>query len=106
NFFIFMNASVTRFTFSESGSFSISDSCSGDACHETPNLSLSQPHCSASGTDERLQKWSISSCELHWISSDTASLKVKSACSGELSIAMNTSPLPRRNWECITEPSG
>ena len=45
SFFICSIACMARCDFSESGSLIISSKTSGTTCQETPNLSLSQPHC-------------------------------------------------------------
>lgn len=52
SFFICNMACVTRSAFSLSGLFISSPITEGIICHDRPYLSLSQPHCSASGTDE------------------------------------------------------
>ena len=50
SFFIFSIACIVPSAFSGSGSLMYSTSWTGTICHETPNLSLSQPHCRASGS--------------------------------------------------------
>lgn len=50
SFFIFSSAAVTRSAFS--GLFISWERIAGTICHEMPNGSLSQPHCSASGWPE------------------------------------------------------
>ena len=50
SFFICSIACTVRPAFSGSGSLMYSPSCLGTICHETPYLSLSQPHCCASGS--------------------------------------------------------
>src|SRR3990172_12315350 len=56
-------------------------SCLGMICHERPYLSLSQPHCSAAGTAERLSKYrSTSCCVSQFTRNEMASLKAKFCC--------------------------
>ena len=45
SFFIVISAFMTRCDFCGSGSLSNSDNTVGTICHDRPNLSLSQPHC-------------------------------------------------------------
>src|SRR6266540_4363337 len=54
NFFILRKACVTRATLLRSLSRNISSRTVGTICHERPNLSLSQPHCSAFGSADNL----------------------------------------------------
>src|SRR6266403_1401268 len=51
NFFMAKKALVTRASFAGSFSSSIVSISVGATCQEKPNLSLSQPHCSASETE-------------------------------------------------------
>src|SRR5438552_11595282 len=53
-FFILSSAAMTRFDFSGSLSCSISRKTVGTTCHDTPNRSLSQPHCAYWPRRERL----------------------------------------------------
>ncbi len=60
SFFIGIKTAVTASAFS--GSRISSSNILGTTCQVTPNLSVHQPHCSASGTAESFsQKKSISS---------------------------------------------
>src|SRR5579863_822437 len=52
NFFIGRNACVIRSTCSRVPFFIISPIVVGQTCQERPNLSFSQPHCSACGSAE------------------------------------------------------
>lgn len=47
SFFIFIIAFIARSAFAVSGSVNISGNTVGTICHDTPYLSLSQPHCCA-----------------------------------------------------------
>jgi hypothetical protein len=53
-FFMFSIALVAAKAFFLLGAVSNWPICFGMICHESPNLSLSQPHCSDSGTADRL----------------------------------------------------
>ena len=48
SFFIFSIACIARWAFSGSGSSNTSSMPSGTTCHDSPNLSLHQPHCASS----------------------------------------------------------
>jgi len=50
SFFVCSIAAVTLWDFAESGSFIISIRAMGTTCHDTPYLSLSQPHCCAASS--------------------------------------------------------
>src|SRR5919201_2415083 len=72
---IFSIAAITRCDFSRSGSLSSSGRRVGTICHETPNLSFSQPHGPGSPPSESLlQNESTSSWLSHLTSNEIASL--------------------------------
>jgi hypothetical protein len=48
--FIFRTAAIARFAPADAESLSISAMPRGTTCQDTPNLSLSQPHCWAFGS--------------------------------------------------------
>ncbi len=65
---------------------------SGTTCQLTPNRSTHQPHCSASGTDDRAShSRSISAWSAHSIDSETPGVKL-SDCATAASIATNHWP--------------
>src|SRR5213593_1468768 len=77
--FIFSIAAMTRFDFSGALSCSISTRTVGTICHDTPNLSLSHPHCTSWPPAESFsQKWSTSSCVSQFTTNDIASVNLKS----------------------------
>src|SRR5207245_11650177 len=81
---------MTFSDFFESLSCNISPKTVGTICHDTPYLSLSQPHCSFSPPSESLsQNQSTSSCVLQLTTSDMAGEKVKT---GPPLIATNSWP--------------
>src|SRR3989441_368562 len=102
-FFIFSIAAMTRFDFSGSLSCSISTKTVGTTCHETPNLSLSQPHWTSSPPAESFsQKWSTSSWVWQFTTSDIASVNLKS---GPPFNAVKSCP-SRSNATVMTDPFG
>src|SRR5664280_3761748 len=60
--FILSIASITLFDFTGSGSFSIFLRTEGTTCHETPNLSLTQPHWLFPPPTESFSQSSSTSC--------------------------------------------
>jgi len=69
---------MTRFAFSGSLSCSISMSTVGTTCHDTPNLSVSQPHwISRPPAESFSQKWSTSSCVSQFTTKEIAPLNWK-----------------------------
>jgi hypothetical protein len=78
-FFILSIAAITRCDFAGSLSPISSINAVGTTCHETPNLSLSQPHWTSwPPADSFVQKWSTSSCVSQFTTSDIASVNLKS----------------------------
>ena len=76
-FFISSIASMTLFDFAGSGSFSISPRTVGLICHDSPYLSLSQPHGPSYPPSESLfQNRSTSSCDLQSTENDKASVNL------------------------------
>src|SRR5262249_37075103 len=67
-----------RCDFAGSLSWIISIRAVGITCHETPNLSLSQPHWTSSPPAESfVQKWSTSACVWQFTTSEIASVNLK-----------------------------
>jgi len=96
-------AVMTRCDFSRSGSLSSSGSAVGMTCHDTPNLSLSQPHgpCSPP-SDSLVQHASTSPCPSQSTWNEVASLNVN--C-GPPFRATNFCPCTSK-LTVITVPSG
>src|SRR5438876_751432 len=104
NFFIGKKQAVTLSTLTGSGSLSIPLSTDGTICQVTPNLSLHQPHCSASGTADRLaHNVSISSCDSHVTTNEIADENSKPGTLPPLS-AVKSCP-SSWNSTVITEPA-
>src|SRR5262249_42901977 len=55
---IFRSACITRFGFPGSLSWSSRNRAVGTICHETPNLSVSQPHCTFAPPAESFSQYS------------------------------------------------
>src|SRR5229473_1754010 len=95
-------ACMTRCDFAESLLLISSPNTVGTICHDTPNLSLSQPHCTSLPPAESFfQYLSTSACVLQFTTNETASLSLK--CGPPLS-AMNSCP---SSWNSmvITDPA-
>src|SRR3972149_9809250 len=74
---IWSNPSITFSDLSASLSCNISPKTVGTTCHDTPYLSLSQPHCSLSPPSESLShNLSTSSCVSQFTTNDMAGEKL------------------------------
>src|SRR5712691_8857301 len=92
---------MTRLDFSGSGSLMRSPRIRGTTCHETPNLSVSQPHTFFSPPAESLSQYSsTSSCVSHVTSSempcekenDGPPFSVTNGCPSSSNVAVITDP--------------
>src|SRR5260370_1235978 len=102
-FIIFSIAAMTRLDFSRSLSCSISTRTVGTTCHDTPNLSLSQPHCTWWPPAESFsQKWSTSFCVSQFTTKEIASVNLKI---GPPFNAVHSCP-SSSNATVITDPFG
>src|SRR5437870_386191 len=102
SFFIWSIAFMTFSDFFASLSCTISPKILGTICHETPNLSFNQPHCSSSPPSESFShKSSTSSCVSQFTKNDMAGENLKT---GPPFNAMNCCP-SSSNVTVITVPS-
>src|SRR2546422_2169097 len=89
-FDIFSKASMTFAELPDFESLIISAKTEGTICHDTPNLSLSQPHgCCSPPSDRRSHNQSISSCVSQLTKREVPCANVKY---GPPSMAMNRAP--------------
>src|SRR5687767_5199854 len=103
SFTIFSIACITRCDLAESLSLNSSANTVGTICHERPNLSLSQPHCTSLPPAESfLQNLSTSACVWQFTTNDTASVNLNS---GPPLSATNFCP-SSWNSTVMTDPAG
>src|SRR5437773_6059931 len=103
SFTILSIACMTRCDFAASLSLNSSPKTVGTICHESPYLSLSQPHSTSLPPAESfVQNLSTSACVLQFTTNEMASVNLK--CGPPLS-ATNSSP-SSRNSTVMTDPAG